>query len=481
MRTTNTILDEIVRRKQSDLPARIRELPLDKIRRDIEHMPFVRRDFGRALKNPSRVALIAEIKKASPSEGVIKPDFDHVAIARAYESADIDAISVLTEENYFRGRPYFVRDVRKVTSAPILRKDFVIDPYQIYESKWLGADAILLITSILSVSEMSDCLQIARGLGLDCLVETHNAAEVQQALSCGARIIGVNNRDLATFRVDVETFVRLAPTIPKDRTIVCESAISTREDVLKAARHGADAVLVGTGIMRAPNPAEKILQLKVNRPRATKIKICGMTSKSDALAAAGFGADILGFVFFEGSPRNVAPREAKEIIANVKSRFPNVRAAGVFVNATQKQALQTIEQTGIDMVQIHGDNAASLAAELRRDTSVETILAVQVKDRVPLESTSAGSGDYILFDRFHETQYGGTGKSIPVDLLKACMGAAGDKHVFVAGGIGEENIDAVLALKPYGVDINSKVEIRPGVKDHEKMKRIITRIREGQV
>lgn len=257
-----TILDKIVAHKREELSARKQAMPLREVEWAMSRVGSQKRDFAGALRNPERTAIIAEIKKASPSAGVIKKDFDHVAIAREYEEAGVDAISVLTDERFFQGRPFFVKEVKQVTSVPVLRKDFIIEPYQIYESKMLGADAVLLIAAILGDAEMTEFLEIARGLGLECLVEGHNEEDVRRAVSCGARIVGINNRDLATFKVDLDIFMRLAPMAPKDRIVVCESGIETFEDVDKAAKHGADAVLVGTSIMKAADIGAKIRQLR---------------------------------------------------------------------------------------------------------------------------------------------------------------------------------------------------------------------------
>jgi indole-3-glycerol phosphate synthase/phosphoribosylanthranilate isomerase len=480
MRRTNTILDEIVANKREELAAAKQSMPLETLLGGIAQRTFERRDFANALKIPSHVSLIAEIKKASPSAGVIKADFDHVAIAREYHAAGVDALSVLTERRFFQGQPQYIHDVRRVSSAPIMRKDFIIDPYQIYESKILGADAILLIATILSASEIAEFLKIAHMLELDCLVETHNETEVQQALACGARIIGINNRDLTTFKVDLSTFTRLAPGVPKDRTIVCESGIHSMEDVAKAAEYGADAVLIGTSLMKAPNIPDKIRQLKVRRAASTKIKICGITRKEDAVAAATCGADFIGLVFFQGSPRRILPIAAAHIIAEVKRHYPDIKVVGVFVNPTIRQVTETASRTGIDMVQIHGNYDTSFAAKLRQATNRDVIAAVQIKDDESLRRLSGIAADYILLDAFHESKHGGTGKSIPPGLLETCLKCAGRRRAFVAGGIGEDNVDGLLALKPYAVDVNSKIELSPGVKDHDKMKRIISIVRGGR-
>lgn len=209
----------------------------------------------------------------------------------------------------------------------------------------------------------------------------------------------------------------------------------------------------------------------------TKIKICGITRMEDALAAAEYGADWLGFIFFHGSPRNIAAEKAREIIDEVRRAHPRIKAVGVFVKPSLQEVKGVVDATGIDMVQLHACEREG-EEEARRVTGLEIIAAMRIKDCAPVERIAKTSAEYVLFDAADAKRHGGTGRTIPIALLGEALEAAGGKRVIVAGGIGEENIDEILALEPYGVDINSKVEMRPGVKDHEKMKRIITRIRE---
>ncbi|HHW39911.1 MAG TPA: indole-3-glycerol phosphate synthase TrpC [Syntrophomonadaceae bacterium] len=255
------ILDQIVSAKREEV-ARLREaFPLHRLRRQAEEAPPAR-DFLRALKRTGgQVNLIAEIKRASPSRGVIRPDFDPPALAREYESAGAKAISVLTDERFFQGHPEHLRRVREAVALPVLRKDFIIDPVQIYESRLLGADAVLLIAAVLEQSRLEDCLALARELGMAALVEVHTEEELYRVLRTGARIIGINNRDLATFKTDLSTTFNLAPLIPPGRVVVSESGIRTGEDLVRLAERGIDSVLVGEALMRAPDVAAEIRRL----------------------------------------------------------------------------------------------------------------------------------------------------------------------------------------------------------------------------
>ncbi len=220
-----------------------------------------RRDFTAALKQHAGVALIAEVKKASPSAGVICPDFDPVKIARQYEAAGASALSVLTDEKFFQGRLEYIRQIREAVKLPVLRKDFIIDELQVHESVVAGGDAILLIVAILDDQQLRAYRQLAGELRLASLVEVHDERELERALSAGAEIIGINNRDLTTFKVDLATTERLAVKIGGSRSVVAESGINTRVDVERVARAGANAILVGESLMKSGDVAGKVKEL----------------------------------------------------------------------------------------------------------------------------------------------------------------------------------------------------------------------------
>jgi indole-3-glycerol phosphate synthase len=217
--------------------------------------------FETALKQPD-IAFICEIKKASPSKGVIAEDFPYLDIAKDYEAAGAAAISVLTEPFYFQGDDRYLREIAGTVKIPLLRKDFTVDSYQIYEAKALGASAVLLICAILDKGTLSEYIKIAHGIGLSALVEAHDERETEMALSAGARIVGVNNRDLKTFRVDISLSGRLRKLVPEDVIFVAESGISTPEDINRLREAGADAALIGETFMRAPDKKAAIAKLR---------------------------------------------------------------------------------------------------------------------------------------------------------------------------------------------------------------------------
>ncbi len=217
--------------------------------------------FEKALRKPG-ISFICECKKASPSKGLIAPDFPYLQIAREYEDAGADAISVLTEPKWFLGSDAYLKEIAAAVSVPCLRKDFTVDEYMIYEAKVLGASAVLLICSILSEAQVREYLTVCDELGLSALVETHDEAEVEQALSAGARVIGVNNRNLKDFTVDTENSRRLRERIPEQVLFVSESGVSRPEDVKRLAEVGADAVLVGEALMRAADKKQMLSNLR---------------------------------------------------------------------------------------------------------------------------------------------------------------------------------------------------------------------------
>ncbi|MDD2533455.1 MAG: indole-3-glycerol phosphate synthase TrpC [Eubacteriales bacterium] len=253
--TTGTILDRIVDQKRFRLDQRQNTIAFEQLRRDAEALTQQPSDFAAALIKPKSLGLIAEIKQASPSKGIIAPDFRPVEQAMAYAAANVQAISVLTEEDFFLGSDEHLRAIHAAVPQPILRKDFTIDAYQIYEARLLGASAILLIVALLSNPQIREFYAQTKSLGLSVLVEVHTMEELMRALDCGVHIIGINNRDLKSFQVDLGTTERLAGVIPQDRIVVAESGIVTPRDMARVYRAGAHAVLVGETLMRASDSA----------------------------------------------------------------------------------------------------------------------------------------------------------------------------------------------------------------------------------
>lgn len=256
-----TILEQLAQHAVYRTKQAKKKLPLAEIKKQALFLEKGDFTFEKALQKP-RISFICECKKASPSKGLIAPDFPYLEIAKEYEAAGADAISVLTEPKWFLGSDAYLREIAKTVSIPCLRKDFTVDEYMIYEAKLLGASAVLLICAILSEAQIKEYLALCEELGLSALVEAHDEAEVEMALRAGARVIGVNNRNLKDFTVDTENSRRLRERIPKQVLFVSESGVSKAEDVKRLSEIGADAVLVGEALMRATDKKQMLLNLR---------------------------------------------------------------------------------------------------------------------------------------------------------------------------------------------------------------------------
>jgi len=251
---TKTILDDILASKRKEVAEAKQRLPLaELVQRLAKHQQ--ERDFAAAVgfPPPGELRLIAELKRQSPSRGMIRERFDPVAIAQTYAASGAAALSVLTDAPYFGGSPDVLRDAKQFTDLPVLRKDFILDAYQVHESAWMGADAILLIAAILSPPELRALMRVATAVSLDCLVEVHTARELEQVLDTEAELIGINHRDLRSFTLQPSLSEELIPRIPKDRIVVAESGLHGHDEVQRLGRLGAHAVLIGEAFMEAPD------------------------------------------------------------------------------------------------------------------------------------------------------------------------------------------------------------------------------------
>lgn len=262
------ILQEIAQKRKIDIENRKAKVSLEMIKEQAEKLAHAEYEKAGCFEFPFKKALsgegisfICEVKKASPSKGLIAEDFPYLAIAQDYESAGAAAVSVLTEPEYFLGKDEYLQEITERITIPALRKDFTVDAYQIYEAKTIGASAVLLICSLLDDKNLKDFLEIAHSIGLSALVETHDEEEVERALAAGAGIIGVNNRDLKTFNVDVNNSIRLRKMVPGEIVFVSESGIKTSEDIDNLRKNGVNAVLIGETLMRSDNKKQMLEEL----------------------------------------------------------------------------------------------------------------------------------------------------------------------------------------------------------------------------
>ena len=413
---------------------------------------------------------ICEVKKASPSKGIIAEHFPYLDIAKEYEVAGAAAISVLTEPDFFKGDKKYLQEIASTVKIPVLRKDFIIDEYQIYQAKVWGASAILLICACLDVPTLSKFRELANSLGLSSLVEAHDEKEVQMAIDCGARIIGVNNRNLKDFTVDVQNSVRLRNLVQDDVIFVSESGLETPEDIQVLQDNNIGVALMGETFMRSPNKVEKLAYLYGPTYYTPKVKMCGISKVETIPAIVDAKPDYMGLVFAP-SKRQVTVEQAKILVEELHKQYAvrynseTIKIVGVFVNETIENLLKIAEEVKLDVIQLHGDEDESFIQILKEQSNVEVWKAVQVRSAADAEKWIDSSADMLLFDAYHKDERGGTGEVFDWSSLDAF-----ERPFMLAGGIDSTNVArAIRTVRPYGIDISSGIETN-GVKDNEKVK-----------
>lgn len=468
---------------------------------------------------------ICEVKKASPSKGIIAEHFPYLDIAKEYEVAGAAAISVLTEPDFFKGDKKYLQEIASTVRIPVLRKDFIIDEYQIYQAKVWGASAILLICACLDMPTLTKFRELADSLGLSSLVEAHDEHEVQMAIDCGARIIGVNNRNLKDFTVDVQNSVRLRNLVQDDVIFVSESGLETPEDIQVLRDNNIGVALMGETFMRSPNKVEKLAYLYGSTYYTPKVKMCGISKVETIPAIVDAKPDYMGLVFAL-SKRQVTVDQAKTLVEELHKQYGNrynrdvvqcsndvvqdgpvigavqdgaiigtvqeetatgdahegtltstentspmiihqesIKIVGVFVNETVENLLKIAEEVKLDVIQLHGDEDESFIQTLKEQSNVEVWKAVQVRSAADAEKWIDSSADMLLFDAYHKDERGGTGEVFDWSSLDEF-----ERPFMLAGGIDSTNVArAIRTVRPYGIDVSSGIETE-SVKDNEKMK-----------
>ena len=419
---------------------------------------------------------ICEVKKASPSKGIIAEHFPYLDIAKEYEVAGAAAISVLTEPDFFKGDKKYLQEIASTVKIPVLRKDFIIDEYQIYQAKVWGASAILLICACLDVPTLTRFRELADSLGLSSLVEAHDEKEVQMAIDCGARIIGVNNRNLKDFTVDVQNSVRLRNLVQDDVIFVSESGLETPEDIQVLRDNNIGVALMGETFMRSPNKVEKLAYLYGPTYYTPKVKMCGSSKVETIPAIVDAKPDYMGLVFAP-SKRQVTVDQAKILVEELHRGYAKkygsdtehdkngtIKTVGVFVNETVENLVTIANEANLDAVQLHGDEDEAFIQSLKERTNVEVWKAVQIRSAADVEKWIDSSADMLLFDAYHKDERGGTGEVFDWSSLDAF-----ERPFMLAGGIDSTNVArAIRTVRPYGIDISSGIETN-GVKDDEKI------------
>jgi len=419
---------------------------------------------------------ICEVKKASPSKGIIAEHFPYLDIAKEYEVAGAAAVSFLTEPDFFKGDKKYLQEIASTVKIPVLRKDFIIDEYQIYQAKVWGASAILLICACLDVPTLTKFRELADSLGLSSLVEAHDEQEVQMAIDCGARIIGVNNRNLKDFTVDVQNSVRLRNLVQDDVIFVSESGLETPEDIQVLRDNNIGVALMGETFMRSPNKVEKLAYLYGPTYYTPKVKMCGISKVETIPAIVDAKPDYMGLVFAP-SKRQVTVDQAKILVEELHRGYAKkygsdtehdkngtIKTVGVFVNETVENLVTIANEANLDAVQLHGDEDEAFIQSLKERTNVEVWKAVQIRSAADVEKWIDSSADMLLFDAYHKDERGGTGEVFDWSSLDAF-----ERPFMLAGGIDSTNVArAIRTVRPYGIDISSGIETN-GVKDDEKI------------
>lgn len=436
-----TVLAKIVADKAIWVEARKQQQPLASFQNQIQ--PGTRH-FYAALQG-ARTAFILECKKASPSKGVIRDDFDPARIASIYQHY-ASAISVLTDEKYFQGSFDFLPIVSQRATQPILCKDFIIDPYQIYLARYYQADACLLMLSVLNDEQYRQLSAVAHSLNMGVLTEVSNEEEGERAMALGAKVVGINNRDLRDLSIDLNRTRQLAPKLGHGVTVISESGINTYGQVRELSRF-ANGFLIGSALM-----AHDDLTTAVRGVLLGENKVCGLTRAQDAKAACDAGAIYGGLIFVPSSPRAVSVEQAREVVSGAPLQY-----VGVFQNADIAEVCQTAVALSLFAVQLHGDENQAYLNALREalPRNVQIWKALRVSDALPAR-------DYHHVDKYiFDNGQGGSGERFDWSLLQ---GQSLD-NVLLAGGLAADNCVQAAQVGCAGLDFNSGVESQPGIKD----------------
>ena len=462
-----TVLQKIVLDKAQWVKAKETEFPLSQFKQNVQKSD---RSFYSALAKGThqKPAYILECKKASPSKGLIRAEFNLEDIANVYKHY-ASAVSVLTDEKYFQGNFEFLPLVRAIVSQPVLCKDFMISEYQVYLARYYQADAILLMLSVVNDETYRVLADLAHSLGMGVLTETSNEEEFERALALGAKIIGVNNRNLHDLTVDLNRVVELtekyADRIPTDVRIISESGIYNYKQIrqLQKVAHG---FLIGSSLM-----GNQDLKNAVREVIFGENKVCGLTRAQDVKIVYENGALYGGLIFAEHSKRCVSLRQAQELVTTAPLRF-----VGVFQNQEIDFIAKISSQLQLYAVQLHGTETegfiTALRQQLPKNTQIWKAISVNTEAQSTVDFTDDLNVDRYIFDSQTENQQGGTGKTFDWSLIPENL-----KHkIILAGGISPNNVEQAIQQNCLGLDLNSGVESSAGVKDQEKVRLVFEKI-----
>lgn len=457
------ILEKIVNDKRVTVEQLKKDRPLESF---INELVPTQKSMYDALTRTERkpyAGFILECKKASPSKGLIRSDFDVKSICQTYDKYAA-AISVLTDEKYFQGTFEYLKIVTDTVKCPVLNKDFFIDPYQVYLARYYGADAILLMLSVLSDEEYKTLAEVAERYNLSILTEISTEEEKQRAIALGAKLIGINNRNLRDLSTDIARTFDFAPTIPSDRIVISESGIYTNDQVRELAP-AVDGFLVGSSLM-----AEDDIDLACRKLIYGNNKVCGLTTSEHAQAAADSGAYFGGLIFAEKSPRCVTAEQAKNIV----NQSSSLKYVGVFVNHKRQDIAKLAHDLNLYAVQLHGDEDQSYIDNLKTQLPEKCQIWKAIAVENELTDFSVSANHYVL-----DGKNAGSGQVFSWQTL-----ADSEQNLsqcFLAGGLKAENINEAVnqltAHDLFGLDLNSGVESSPGIKCREKLQNVFAQIR----
>jgi len=419
---------------------------------------------------------ILECKKASPSKGLIRPDFDVKAICQTYDKYAA-AISVLTDEKYFQGNFDFLKIVTETVNCPVLNKDFFIDSYQVHLARYYGADAILLMLSVLSDKEYLELANVAKQYNLSILTEISTEEERDRAIALDAKMIGINNRNLRDLSTDIARTFDFAPTLPDDRIIISESGIYTNAQVRELAP-AVDGFLVGSSLMAPDNNPFQDIDLACRKLIFGNHKVCGLTSVEDASAAATAGARFGGLIFAEKSPRCITFEQAQQIVRDTK---PQLEYIGVFVNHKYEEIVKLAKQLNLSAVQLHGNEDNAYIEALSDQLKANGCANCQIWQAKPVTSQLPVLADTTKLVSQHVLDSKSPGSGTAFDWQVLSNSQQNLKQCLLAGGLNSDNITAALAqlsdLDLFGLDLNSGVEVSPGIKSGNKLQQVFAQIR----
>jgi indole-3-glycerol phosphate synthase/phosphoribosylanthranilate isomerase/anthranilate synthase/indole-3-glycerol phosphate synthase/phosphoribosylanthranilate isomerase len=471
-------LERIVAQTRLDLQERKIQLSLEELRQQALAQPRPRNLLA-AFEPRTQVHLIAEVKRASPSKGILAPHLEPVEQARIYAANGAAAISVLTEPHFFLGSPEYLTAIKQTVDLPVLRKDFLFDDYQVYEARAWGADAILLICAILDDQQLRHLLGLAESLGMHCLVETHSKDEAHRAVAAGAHIIGVNSRDLMTFQMHPNLIRDLRRELPANCVVIAESGIHTEADARALARYDVQGMLVGESLVTSDDVAGQMRMLLRGANQETQIKICGLREAEHIDAVITAGADLLGLLFYPPSHRAITPAQASaalEASSYHKCKLDDKATpdlVGLFVNEEADYINEVAEGLGLQFVQLHGKESPEFCQRIKRP--VIKALHMESSADLGLIETYQQVAWRLLVD----TPSAGWGGSGTIHDWQLAQQAARQTRLVLAGGLTPANVgEALQRVQPWGVDVSTGVETNKQ-KDTTKIRDFVRAVRVG--